>query len=50
MDDRSKDPFFTQLKADLDEGFAALERGDSVDAEEVWKDYGLAAVPIQRAS
>jgi len=50
MEDRSKDPFFAQLKADLDEGFKALERGESVSAEEVWKDYGLVNIPVQRAS
>ncbi len=35
------DPVFEQLRADIQEGVAAAERGDVIDAEVVWREYGL---------
>ena len=38
MEQRQPDPFFEQLKADLQEGVDELDRGESIAAEDVWTD------------
>lgn len=35
------EPFFEQLKKDIQEGIDAADRGDVVEAEEVWREFGL---------
>jgi predicted transcriptional regulator len=41
MHQRRHDPFFEQLESDLREGVAAANRGETVPAEEVWRQFGL---------
>lgn len=38
MQQRQPDPFFEQLKADLQEGVNELDRSESIAAEDVWTD------------
>jgi len=35
------DPFFGQLKKDVQEGIDAADRDEVVDAEDVWREFGL---------
>ncbi len=38
MEQHAADPFFEQLKADVQEGIDAADRGELVDAEVVWQE------------
>lgn len=37
MEQRSPDPFFGQLRADIQEGIDEADRGELIDETEVWK-------------
>jgi hypothetical protein len=47
MHDPQRDPFFEGLKADIQEGVDAIDRGDTVQADEVWARFErrIAALP-----
>jgi hypothetical protein len=38
MPQLKNDPFFAQLKADIQEGVDAADRGETIPAEEVWRE------------
>jgi predicted transcriptional regulator len=44
------DPFLEQLKADIQEGVDAADRGDTVPAEEVWRELHATVDEIERSS
>ena len=39
MHDPQRDPFFEGLKADIQEGVDAIDRGETVPADEVWAHF-----------
>jgi hypothetical protein len=47
MHDPQRDPFFEGLKADIQEGVDAIDRGETVPAHEVWAHFErrIAALP-----
>jgi hypothetical protein len=47
MHDPQRDPFFEGLKADIQEGVDAIDRGETVPADEVWAHFErrIAALP-----
>jgi hypothetical protein len=47
MHDPQRDPFFEGLEADIKEGVDAIDRGETVPADEVWAHFErrIAALP-----
>ena len=47
MHDPQRDPFFEGLKADIQEGVDAIDRGETIPADEVWVHFErrIAALP-----
>jgi predicted transcriptional regulator len=43
MQQRQPDPFFEQLKADIQEGIDQADRGELIDETEVWKYFEIKA-------
>ena len=50
MEQRQPDPFLGQLKADVQEGIAAADRGQVVSADVVWEEMRSQIDEIERAT
>jgi hypothetical protein len=50
MEQRAPDPFFEQLKADIQEGVEAADRGELIDADVVWEEMRLRIDEIERTA
>ncbi len=50
MQQRQPDPFFAQLKADVQEGIDAADRGELVDADSVWEELRSQIDEIERTT
>ena len=50
MQQRQPDPFFEQVKADIEEGIVAADNGELVDADAVWKEMQLQIDEVERAA
>ena len=50
MEQRAPDPFFEQLKADIQEGVDAADRGELVDADTVWDEVRSQIDEVERTT
>jgi|GEM_PF-3531304 len=48
MQQRKPDPFFEQLREDVQEGIDAADQGDVTPAEEVWQELNATIEEIER--
>ncbi len=49
MQERQPDPFFEQLKADVQKGIEAADRGELVDAPVLWEEIRLQIDEVERS-
>ncbi len=50
MQERQPDPFFEQLKADVQKGIEAADRGELVDAPVLWEEIRLQIDEVERST
>jgi hypothetical protein len=50
MEQRSPDPFFDQLRADIQEGLDEADRGELIDEAEVWKHLDAVIDEVEQKS
>jgi predicted transcriptional regulator len=50
MEQRSPDPFFDQLRADIQEGIDEADRGELIDEAEVWKHLDAVIDEVEQKS
>ncbi len=50
MEQRSPDPFFDQLRADIQEGIDEADRGELIDETEVWKHLDAVIDEVEQKS
>ncbi len=50
MQERQRDPFFEQLKADVQESIEAVDRGKLVNAPVLWEEMRLQIDDVERST
>ncbi len=50
MQERQPDPFFEQLKADVQEGIEAADLGELVNASVLWEEMRLQIDEVERST